>query len=118
MTKNNLRVNCYCLWKNCQGKLCDYRTERSHAAKDTANRPRYPEDNKHQEAEQMDPVPPSVVLPPSEEEWGEDIYSHVENLPNCNEPVYETVSMCMHVFCVIPEHIMRLYLSIHNIVYT
>jgi hypothetical protein len=97
MTKNGRRVNCYCLTYRCHGKNVDWRTRDKHAAKDADNRPLYPvgaeelphEEHGSQEPEELVP-PPTPPLPYGEVPYDE-IVSHVETLPSCNDPVFETV---------------------------
>jgi hypothetical protein len=97
MTKNGRRVNCYCLVYRCQGKEVDWRTRDTHAAKDADNCPLYPievEEPQQDECMSQDPeelpAPPAPPVPYGEMPY-DDIVSHVEALPGCNEPVFQTV---------------------------
>jgi hypothetical protein len=107
MVNNGKRVNCYCSAHRCQGKEVDWRTRDAHGIKDADNRPLYRE--------------PAAPRPPGEEKFDgdnpsgipealqhqmpyqsvpmEDVVSHVDTLPNCNEPVYETVLVFSLPFC-------------------
>jgi hypothetical protein len=102
MTKNGLRVNCYCLAYACAGKEMGWRARDDHARKDAANRPLYPvvEDQSNGQ-DQVYPdeggEPAPLNPPPSYYDVPmDDIVSHVETLPNVNEPLFNTVwrSMC------------------------
>jgi hypothetical protein len=91
MTKNGLRYPCYCNVFHCAGAERDYRTVDNHAARDAADRPLYP-GNQQQEEISQEPLPAAPIPdPPYPEVPLEDNVSHVESLPNCHEPVYETV---------------------------
>jgi hypothetical protein len=102
MTKNGLKYPCYC-WR-CLGASKDYRTVDNHTEWDIADRPLYrgpieadvqpdnnpPEPNPriHNEIKSDD----AVVQPyPAGDLEVEDIVSHVEALPNCNQPIYQSV---------------------------
>ena len=95
MTKNGLRRPCYCRAHKCGGRERDYRTVDKHAQKDDADRPLYPvadvdsDQQEHIDPEHLPPLP--IQDPPYAEVAMEDIVSHVESLPHCHEPVYETV---------------------------
>jgi hypothetical protein len=102
MTLNGRRVNCYCLVYRCQGKEVDWRTRESHKNKDRANCPLFPvhvedpsqDEHMNQEPEELpDPRAPPV---PYGEMPGDDFVSHIHALPNCNEPVFETVHTLCH----------------------
>jgi hypothetical protein len=81
----------------CNGASKDYRTVRAHADNYRAERPVYPEGHEENKEDHHDPViqpnqpHPNVPDPPYEPASVEDIVSHVETLPNCNEPAYESV---------------------------
>jgi hypothetical protein len=96
MTKNGLRIPCMC--HRCGGACKDWRTVQNHAKKDAADQPLYPAsldspfeykvdqiDNEMQDPPQQEPPIPDMDQPAA------DIVSHVEALPNCHLPVYETV---------------------------
>ena len=97
MTKNGLRLPCMCY--SCNGASRDYRTVQAHAKKSAAERPVYPEgleekmQNIPQDDQIMHPIEPEpqVTDPPYPQAAVEDVVSHVEMLPNCHEPAYETV---------------------------
>ena len=116
MTKNGRRVNCYCSTYQCRGKEMDWRTRDRHDAKDVADRPLYPvDDEHHQQDEQInlhpEPLPtPPVAAQPYEEVPLEDIVSHVDSLPHCNDPIYETVSVQHDVCAFLLE-------KLHHIMY-
>ena len=104
MTLNGVFVHCYCESHRCQGKLKTWRTHRAHAAQDAANRPQYPvpdevENNQSNDCKEQEQVPVSNEhLQPYHEVPIEDIVSHIDVLQNVNEPVFETVPLC------IPQH--------------
>ena len=119
MVKNGLVVNCYCNYKRCGGKQIDWRTHGVHAAKDAADRPLFPvpeedENNHSNECMEQKEVPESTDnLPPYHEVPIEDIVSHIDTLPNVNEPVFQTVpsrilqylthnALLMHDWCTAP----------------
>ena len=108
MTKNGLRIPCMC--HRCGGASKDWRTVQNHARQEAAERPLYPAsldspseekvdpiDNEMQDEPQEDPPIPAVdelkehVPDVPCEEASAEFVGHVEALPNCNEPVYETV---------------------------
>jgi hypothetical protein len=102
MTRNYLRVPCMC--HRCGGAERDYRTLKKHAEKDAANRPLFPLeeakdnhiDQPMQEHAQPIPPPPDIDEPYHEAAL-EDIVSYAETLPNCHEPVYNTVRSALFV---------------------
>ena len=97
MTKNGLRIPCMCYL--CNGASKDYRTVRAHVDNYRAERPVYPEGHEEKKEDMphqhpvVQPNQPNhnVPDPPYPPASVEDIVSHVETLPNCNEPAYETV---------------------------
>jgi hypothetical protein len=105
MTRNGQRVNCYCDVYRCQGKEIDWRTRNIHAKKDAENRPFYPvedaepqqEEHKDQDGSpQQEELPsPSVPPLPQQDVPFEDIVSHVNSLPNSDDPVFHTVHKLM-----------------------
>jgi hypothetical protein len=113
MTLNGVRVPCYC--RKCAGASRDYRTAERHASEEAADRPLYPaalDASSVAKDDQIDnhevPFQPEVEhkeqvpSPPCPAVHIEDMVSHVEVMPGCNEPVYESVlvgSVCVLV-CV------------------
>jgi hypothetical protein len=102
MTKNGVRVPCWC--PKCNGDARDYRTVAVHARLATANRPLFPtpldapsvvihnypdvqQATENEELSAQDPILPRQQ-PDSEDE---EIVSHVQALPNCNVPIYDSV---------------------------
>ena len=108
MTLNGVRVPCYC--KQCGGRSRDYRTAEKHASAEKADQPLYPSTleaspkakDDHIDNQQL-PIPPvveqkeQVPSAPYPDVLIEDMISHVEAMPNCNMPVFETVPRHTHV---------------------
>ena len=93
MTKNGLRIPCMCY--RCAGASRDWRTVQLHAKWDQADRPLFqvPVDQVHDEPmvdeqHEEDEAPSYPAVDPDID----DIVSHVESLPNCHDPMHETVS--------------------------
>ena len=66
------------------------------------------QDQKRQEDAPAEPEPPAspVQPPPYQEVPVEDIVSHVESLHNCNDPVFHTVCVYVHIM-----HYLRVFNS-------
>jgi hypothetical protein len=102
MTRNFLRLPCHC--HKCAGASKDYRTVQLHAEREIADRPLFlaPQESRAEENnnaadndsymdEGIQPEDdPGPAVPHGALEM-DDIVSHVESLPNCNDPIYETV---------------------------
>lgn len=87
----------------------DWRTVQNHALREAAERPLYPESLDEPSEEKIDPIanemqddPQQVPPVPVDEQKGHvpdapcgeaipEFVSHVQALPNCDVPVYETV---------------------------
>jgi hypothetical protein len=122
MTLNGVRVPCPC--SRCRGVPRDYRTVQKHKAKEAADQPLFPMaidppsgskvDNEMADVpeEQKEIVEPEeqkeIVEPASEQLYSppavEDMVSHVEALPSCYEPLYETVLYLRIMHYPLPLH--------------
>jgi protein tyrosine phosphatase (PTP) superfamily phosphohydrolase (DUF442 family) len=110
MTKNGLRLPCYC--RKCKGDSKDYRTVADHADRAIADRPLFRgpidvrpnvDDQKQPEDAHVQQPADAVVQPyPEGVVDDEDIVSHAEAMPNCHKPLYASVrpnvSVFMHYF--------------------
>jgi hypothetical protein len=100
MTKNGLRIPCFCT--KCGGASKDYRTVDAHARREEADRPLFrapidlPEIT-HDDDEDMQPEEAPVQPYPDGMVDVYDHVSHVESMPNCNQPVYESV----HIYVIL-----------------
>ena len=102
MTLNGVRIPCYC--HRCLGASKCYRTVARHTKWDAADGPLFPSTPDTPSEEKLDPtidnqleqpvqnMDDDLVRPyPESISVEDDIVSHVESLPNCNEPIYQTV---------------------------
>ena len=119
MTKNGLRIPCHC--SKCCGASKDYRTVANHYRQQEAARPLFPASLDSPSEAKCDPIDnrPDHAIPNMEDQMEdegnrpvppptapEDYVSHVESLPNCHEPIYQTVFNALYV---VPCTILPLY---------